>query len=69
MVGYALAALKSDSDVPWQRVLNSQGKISLRSDGIEDEFQRHLLETEGVVFDQNGRIDLGKFQWISPDQK
>lgn len=65
MVGYALAVLKPDSDVPWQRVVNSQGKISLRSDGIEDEFQRHLLEAEGVFFDQNGRIDLEEFRWNS----
>jgi len=63
MVGYALAALKPGSDVPWQRVVNSQGKISLRSDGIEDELQRHLLEAEDVFFDQNGRIDLEKFGW------
>ena len=63
MVGYALASLKPGTDVPWQRVVNSQGKISLRSDGIEDELQRHLLESEGVTFDQNGRIDLSKFGW------
>ena len=65
MVGYALSALKPGLDVPWQRVINSQGKISVRSDGIEDEFQRHLLEAEGVIFDHNERVDLEKFGWRS----
>lgn len=32
MVGYAMAALPPGSDVPWQRVINAQGKISLRAD-------------------------------------
>lgn len=63
MVGYALAALKPGSDVPWQRVINSKGKISLRNDGVEDQLQRHLLESEGVKFDSSGKIDLEKFGW------
>ncbi len=33
MVGYAMAALTFDTDVPWQRVINRQGKVSLRSNG------------------------------------
>jgi methylated-DNA-protein-cysteine methyltransferase-like protein len=63
MVGYALAALKPGSDVPWQRVINSQGKISLRNDGCESIEQRLLLEGEGVHFNQKGIVDLEKFGW------
>ncbi len=63
MVGYALAALSSNSDVPWHRVVNRQGKISLRSDGREDVAQRALLETEGIQFDRQGRINFEKFGW------
>lgn len=67
MVGYALAALKSGSDVPWQRVINSQGKISLRNHGGESLLQRQLLLAEGICFDDNGRIDLNKYGWSGPD--
>ena len=63
MVGYALAALRNhDKDVPWQRIVNSQGQLSLR--GPE---QRQLLEAEGVIFDARGRIDLKRFGWSGPD--
>ena len=57
-VGGAMAACPDD--VPWQRVVNSQGKISER-EGAER--QRQLLEGEGVVFDAKDRIDLKKFGW------
>lgn len=57
-VGAAMAACPED--VPWQRVVNSEGKISQRS-GAEQ--QRRLLESEGVQFDAKGRIDLRKFGW------
>jgi methylated-DNA-protein-cysteine methyltransferase-like protein len=64
MVGYALAALKPGSEVPWQRIINSQGKISRRNDGDESIQQRHLLELEGVAFDYNGRVDFARFGWL-----
>jgi len=51
------------ADVPWQRVINSQGKISDRPDADK---QRRLLEAEGVVFDSRGRIDLKHFGWDGP---
>lgn len=61
-VGYALAALRSSTAVPWQRVINAQGRISLRptTGGLS---QRLLLEREGVAFDAGGRVSLKKFQW------
>lgn len=67
MVGYALASLQPGTDVPWQRVINSLGKISLRSDGGEDDIQRQLLVDEGVSFDKTGRADLDKFGWEGPE--
>jgi methylated-DNA-protein-cysteine methyltransferase-like protein len=60
-VGYALAALREDG-VPWHRVVNAKGEISLRPTAGYAE-QRGLLEREGVVFDAEGRIDLARFQW------
>ena len=51
-------------DVPWQRVINSQGKISPRP-GAEK--QREILENEGVEFGGNGKVDFARFGWKGPD--
>lgn len=67
-VGYALHALSTESNLPWQRVVNSAGRISLRSEPGADHLQRLLLESEGVTFDDSGRISLEEFQW-RPRQK
>ena len=51
LVGYAMHALPADSDVPWHRVVNAAGRISIRSDGLgHDELQAQLLAREGVRF-------------------
>ena len=64
MVGYALAALPQSSDVPWQRVINFKGKISPHGAGFGSAKQRLLLEEEGIVFDELGRIDFERFGWL-----
>jgi methylated-DNA-protein-cysteine methyltransferase-like protein len=59
VVGYALHHLRHvDRDVPWQRVVNVRGRISTY--GAE---QRRLLEQEGIVFDDDGTIDLKRWGW------
>jgi len=63
MVGYAMASVPAGSDVPWQRVVNSRGAISLKGDGAE--FQRAMLESEGVQFVE-GRVDLEVYGWEGP---
>ncbi|MDC0722744.1 MGMT family protein [Nannocystis bainbridge] len=60
-VGYALHALPGGAPVPWQRVLNARGEISLP--GHAGDRQRALLTAEGVEFKDDGRIDLGEYQW------
>ncbi len=60
--GNAMAACPAD--VPWQRVVNAQGKISDRPGAGQ---QRELLEAEGVQFDDRQRIDLHRFGWLGPD--
>jgi methylated-DNA-protein-cysteine methyltransferase-like protein len=67
MVGYAMAALPFGTDVPWQRVINRQGKISPRSGGQGGALQRQLLEEEGVQFDSQGRVDFNQVGWFGPD--
>src|SRR5437868_14334686 len=61
LVGYAMHALPAGTRVPWQRVVNAQGAISVP--GKSAERQRSLLEHEGVRFDARGRIDLDRFLW------
>ncbi len=62
-VGYALHALPEAEEVPWQRVVNAQGGISLGGDTGLGSLQRNMLETEGIVFNDRGRIDLKRFGW------
>jgi methylated-DNA-protein-cysteine methyltransferase related protein len=62
-VGYALASLPADLPVPWQRVVNARGEISLRAASRHEVVQRELLRREGVSFDGQGRIPLARFQW------
>ena len=62
-VGYALHALPSHTTVPWHRVINAQGRISLRRGGGHELEQRFLLEAEGVTFDAAGRVRLDAFGW------
>ena len=63
-VGYALAALPDEADVPWHRVINARGEVSTRSGGHGVErLQRTLLEAEGVLFGPQGRVDLDRFGW------
>ncbi|MCR4404364.1 MAG: MGMT family protein [Candidatus Acetothermia bacterium] len=63
IVGWALGSLRYnpiDRPVPWQRVINAQGKVST---GYR---QQELLEQEGVVFDCHGQTDLARFGWAGP---
>ncbi len=65
-VGYALRAVPEGSEIPWHRVVNSKGEISLRKtlQGDDDRcLQRALLESEGIIFNDSGRIDLKKYQF------
>ena len=64
-VGYAMA--ECPEEVPWQRVVNARGRISLRR-GEGPEVQRLLLVDEGVVVGEDGRIDLARHTW-EPDQE
>lgn len=62
-VGYALHALPAASRVPWHRVVNAKGQISLRSGGLgHDELQQQMLAREGVKF-ADGTISLARFLW------
>ena len=62
-VGYAMAAAPLDEGIPWQRVVNRLGRISVRNSGHPDLRQQLILEEEGVNFSSSGKIDLERFGW------
>ena len=66
-VGYALAALPESTAVPWHRILNARGAVSLRR-GAGPDTQRIRLEREGVGFGLDGRVQLSEYGW-SPDSR
>ena len=60
-VGYALHAVPS-GDIPWHRVINAQGKISLNLE-MGGAVQRKMLEDEGVTFSEAGVVRMSVYQW------
>ncbi len=66
-VGWALAALgPAETDVPWHRVINAQGRISHRGDIARATEQLARLEAEGVLFSDAGTCDLAGLRWDYP---
>jgi methylated-DNA-protein-cysteine methyltransferase-like protein len=66
-VGNAMNMTPGGQSIPWQRVINSQGEISLPKGSANAEEQRALLEMEGVTFDDRGRVDFNKVGWQGPE--
>jgi methylated-DNA-protein-cysteine methyltransferase-like protein len=64
-VGWALNALTAEraAEVPWQRVINSAGRISISRADLSADVQRALLVTEGIEFDEREHVDLRRFGW------
>ena len=59
-VSQALRRAPRELELPWHRVINSQGKISFKKDSTGWRKQKEMLEAEGVVF-LNGKVDLGRY--------
>ena len=68
-VGFALSRLSGEleASVPWHRVINGKGFISLRGDTGRGTRQRYRLEAEGIPFSDTGRIPLDEKRWHYPD--
>jgi len=61
-VSWLLHSSTKKYSLPWHRVINSLGKISMKS--FDDrEYQKLLLEKEGVVFRDDYKIDLKEYLW------
>lgn len=68
-VGWALHALGGDTTVPWWRVINKRGAISIRHPDVSPRVQRALLEDEGVEFGPDGCVDWPKVRWVPRELK
>ena len=65
LVGHVLRHLDPATDIPWHRVVNAKGEVSYSlSRNGSDAFQQHLLEKEGVEFDERNRFNLERFRWL-----
>ena len=62
LVGAALRAAPASLSLPWHRVINAQGKLSLPADAGKAQEQKELLEAEGVVF-LSGIVNLKQYAW------
>ena len=61
VVGYALHVNHEPGIIPCHRVVNREGKVAPSFAFGGENVQRQLLESEGIVFESDGRIDLGKY--------
>ena len=62
-VGYVMHATETEN-VPWQRVINSQGKCSTDKLFLPYNVQQKMLEDEGITFSEKMRCDLEKYRWF-----
>ena len=63
-VGWAMSALRyGDQGVPWWRVINAQGRVSIKGSPAGAIEQRARLEAEGIVFDEYDRLDMAQHLW------
>jgi methylated-DNA-protein-cysteine methyltransferase-like protein len=60
-VGFVMHA--AETDVPWQRVINSQGSCSTEKLTLPQNKQQLILESEGIAFDDKGRCNLKRYRW------
>lgn len=60
LIGHFLATATENDELPWQRVVNTHGKISERG-GEGEVLQRFLLQQEGVIFNARDKIDFNTY--------
>lgn len=63
-VGWAMASLpRSQRDVPWHRVVNAKGRVSIKGSPEAAAVQRARLEAEEIVFDADDCLDMAHHLW------
>jgi len=67
-VGNIMHATPDDGrNIPWHRVINSQGGCSTAGMTTPPDLQQRLLEAEGIIFDEKGRCRIDDYQWKPPE--
>jgi methylated-DNA-protein-cysteine methyltransferase-like protein len=66
-VGGAMRAV-NDKTIPWWRVINSKGEISLPPGSTGANDQRRRLESEGIAFNADGQVDMEANSWRDFDE-
>lgn len=67
LVGRWLSQLPEDSTLPWHRVLNSQGRLTLPAGSPSAEEQSQRLRAEGVII-HNRRVNMARYSWPDPPE-
>lgn len=67
-VGWILRELGTNKDIPWWRVVNKEGRISISGNFEADrELQKKLLESEGIEIN-DFQVDMGKYRFIADEK-
>jgi len=67
-VGNVMFATPKDGrNIPWHRVINSQGGCSTAGRTLPPDLQQRLLEAEGISFNDKGRCAIEKYLWLPPE--
>lgn len=61
-VGWLLHSSTQKYELPWQRIIKSDGSLSFPKNSLNFTRQKELLEVEGIAI-KNGRVDLKRFLW------
>ena len=64
LVGGVLHFNSKEYDLPWQRVINKDGFISIKSLYHPKALQKAILEDEGVEVTSDFMINLQKYGWF-----
>ena len=63
VVGYALHNNPAPGVIPCHRVVSREGRTAESFAFGGGDVQRKLLEAEGIIFENDGHIDLNKYLW------
>src|SRR5690349_20094152 len=67
-VGWILRGIEEEFDLPWWRVINNAGRISIKGNKYNTpDLQKKLLESDGVEVDEDFTLDIQKYRWIADD--
>lgn len=67
-VGAVLNGLLPEHQVPWWRVVNRSGRLSIPADLGLRALQRTLLEEDGVPVGPDGAVEMARYRWTGPDE-